>query len=356
MSQKERVLSCIGEGRGVTGAAAAVCLLLVLLAAGCMGAPAAASPAPAGQAPSPRIVCLSSDAAELLVIIGAGDHIVGVPETLIQRQPELLPFLPNIVSVGDATKPDNERILALKPDIVMFVSRWRPATADIWEVSGIRLMPVESHNAADLPLIARQFGQLTGHHQRAEEYAVFCEEITGLVSYRLDAADPARPRVYIESYTDFVPFGNVSAAESLIRTLHAGSISGQVFFNATRVSPEWVVNQDPDFIIKMVIPDDTKTLESEHARVLKREGVAGLTATRGGQVHVFNGNLLFSAQAPVGMVFMAKTLHPEQFADICPEEYLQEYADRFLPGVDQRQTMYPVPWHACQNRQGSDPS
>lgn len=356
MSQEERVLFSTGKGRGVTGAVAAVCLLLVLLAAGCMGTPAAAGPETGGQAPSPRIVCLSSDAAELLVIIGAGDHIIGVPETLIQRQPELLPFLPNIVSVGDATKPDNERILSLKPDIVMFVSRWRPATADIWDASGIRLMPVESHKAADLPLIARQFGELTGHNFRAEEYAVFCEEITGLVSNRLDSATTVRPRVYIESYTDFVPFGNVSAAESLIRMVRAESISGQVFFNATRISPEWVLDQDPDFIIKMAIPEDTKTLDGEHARILSREGVAGLAAATEGNVYVFNGNLLFSVQAPVGMLYLAKTLYPEQFADIKPEEYLYEYADRFLPGVEQRPTMYPVAWQSEQNRPGSSRS
>lgn len=310
-----------------------------------MGTSAATLPVPADSVPSPRIICLSSDAAELLVIIGAGDHVIGVPDSLIRHQPELYQLLPNAQSIGDAKKPDNEKIISLKPDFVLFISAMRPATADKWEAAGIRLIPLECHKAEDLPDAARELGQLTGHAEQAGRYAAFCENTLALVSSHIGQGTEPRLRIFMESYTDYVAYGKVSAADSLISILKGENISGRVFFNATRVSPEWITQQDPDIIIKTVVPDGTKTLEGEQVRILEREGFSGLRAVKDGRVYVISGNLLFSPHAPIGMLYLAKALYPEKFADVQPEDMLKEYANTFLPGTDQQPTMYPVPWN-----------
>ena len=102
------------------------CLVLAASGAGCTGTSAALPAHTPGPAPHPHIVCLSGDAAELLVIIGAGDHVTGVPDSLIHHQPGLFRMLPNAQNIGDAKKPDNEKILSLKPDYVLFISAMRP--------------------------------------------------------------------------------------------------------------------------------------------------------------------------------------------------------------------------------------
>jgi iron complex transport system substrate-binding protein len=352
---KTRRVACCGSlhTAGHTRPSLLLFLILLALASGCTGSPAATVPASSESVPSPRIICLSSDAAELLVIIGAGDHVIGVPDSLIRHQPELFRQLPNAVSVGDAKKPDNERILALKPDIVLFISAMRPATAGIWEKAGIRTLPMESHKAEDLPEVARSLGQLTGHSERAEQYAVFCEKTLAMVSGRLGPVSGTPLRVYPESYTDYVAYGNISAAHTLLATLKTESIPGMVFSNATRVSPEWIVRENPDVIIKSIVPDAEKTLEGEHARIIARDGFGGIRAVREGRVYVISGNLIFSPHAPVGTVFLAKALYPEAFADVDPDEILRQYAGTFMPGVDHEPTMYPIPWSA--NRTGGSP-
>ena len=286
-------------------------LILVLMATGCLGTSAATLPQQEDTAPYPRIICLSSDAAELLVIIGAADHVIGVPDSLIRHQPQLYRLLPNAQSIGDAKKPDNEKILSMKPDYILFISAMRPSTADKWESFGIRVLPLESHKAEDLPTAARMLGNLTGHREKAERYAVFCEKTLALVSDRIMEVPGNPPEIYFESYTDYVAYGNVSAAESLTGLLKAESITGRIFFNATRVSSEWIINQDPEIIFKSVITDETKTLDGEHARIIERTGFSDLRAKKFGRVYVISGNLLFSPHAPVGTLYLAKALYPE---------------------------------------------
>ncbi len=319
-------------------------VLLMVLFTGCTSVHAKNQPGGNDPVSSPSIVCLSSDTAELLVIIGAGDHVIGVPESLVQNQPELLQFLPNAVSVGDAKRPDNERILELKPDMVMFISAMRPATAGSWEAAGIRAVPVESHKAGDLPKIARELGALTGHDEKAREYALFCEETLALVSNRIPGGSGSGPVIYIESYSDYVAYGNVSAADSVITMLNCHSLSGQIFSNATRISNEWLVTRDPDFIIKCIIPDNDKTMEGEYARLLDRPGLSTMRAAVENRVFVVNGNFLFSPHAPVGMVYLAKAVYPDQFADVDPDAVLQDYHHRFLRGNETESALYPVPW------------
>jgi iron complex transport system substrate-binding protein len=319
-------------------------VLLLVFFTGCTSAHAKNLPERSDTVPSPSIVCLSSDTAELLVIIGAGDHVIGVPESLIQNQPELLQFLPNAVSVGDAKRPDNERILELKPDMVMFISAMRPATAGTWEAAGIRAVPVESHKAGDLPTIARELGTLTGHDDKAREYALFCEETLALVSSRIPGGRGSGPVIYIESYSDYVAYGNVSAADSVITMLNSHSLSGQVFSNATRISNEWLVTRDPDFIIKCIIPDNDKTMEGEYARLLDRPGLSTMRAAEENRVFVVNGNFLFSPHAPVGMVYLAKAVYPDEFADVDPDAVLQNYHRRFLHATETGSALYPVLW------------
>lgn len=314
--------------------------VLIVLSAGCLQSSAVPQ-----SVPYPRIICLSSDTAELLTIIGAGDHVVGVPDSLIRHQPELFARLPNARNIGDAKIPDNERVIALKPDYVFYISAMKPSAVDAWESTGIRVVAVESHKAEDLPDAARRLGILTGHDARAGEYAAFCEQILALIRERIGhVSDDTRPNVYFESYTDYVAYGNVSAASSLAGLLQVNSISDRAFSNATRVSPEWIVRQNPEVIIKSFIPDGTRTLESEHAALMTREGFMEMDAAKNGRVYVVSGNLIFSPHAPVGAIFLAKALYPEQFSDLDPEEILKTYSAKFTPGTEQQPTIYPNPW------------
>src|SRR5215813_5382557 len=64
-----------------------------------------------------RIVCLTSETAEIAFLLGAGDRVVGVPGTA--RRPEATR---EKARVGGFTTFKLEKILALEPDLVLAFS------------------------------------------------------------------------------------------------------------------------------------------------------------------------------------------------------------------------------------------
>src|SRR4029453_11074895 len=81
-----------------------------------LAGPVAAAPA------RPRIVSLAPHLTELVYAAGAGELLVGVVE--YSDYPEAARSLPR---VGDAWRVDMERLLALRPDVVL---TWSSGTPD----------------------------------------------------------------------------------------------------------------------------------------------------------------------------------------------------------------------------------
>lgn len=128
-----------------------------------------------------KIVVTNSDAAEILVSIGAGDLVVGAVDSIWMR-PNLTDHMPNVVNVGKWNAPDIERIIALKPDIVISYATSKPKYIDQLTTANIT-----SFNLLDLkkiPSEVRTLGKITGHEKQAEDYASFIEKYTKLISDR----------------------------------------------------------------------------------------------------------------------------------------------------------------------------
>ena len=85
-------------------------------------------------APARRIVSLAPHATELLFAAGAGDHVVGVVATS-----DFPPAARALPTVGDARALDLERIVALKPDLVVGWPYTSPAQAAALAARGVAL-------------------------------------------------------------------------------------------------------------------------------------------------------------------------------------------------------------------------
>lgn len=135
--------------RGVLAAAALLVSHLV----------AAAAPA--------RIVSLSPHITELLFAVGAGDKLIGV-----DAWSDYPPAARSIERVGDVFAIDIERLLALKPDLVVY---WKSGTPMRQQEQlaklGLNLLGSEQRRLADIETALLQFGTLTGHEQQGREAA-----------------------------------------------------------------------------------------------------------------------------------------------------------------------------------------
>ncbi|MDO9189110.1 MAG: cobalamin-binding protein [Sulfurimicrobium sp.] len=108
--------------------------------------------------PARRIVSLAPHVTELVFAAGAGDHLVGV--TAFSDYP---PAAQRIPSLGDSGKVDVERILALKPDLLI---AWQSGnhSGDLVQLErlGVKLFVTEPRHLQDIPRLLRAIGILAG--------------------------------------------------------------------------------------------------------------------------------------------------------------------------------------------------
>jgi iron complex transport system substrate-binding protein len=128
-------------------------------------------------APAQRIVALAPSLAELAFAAGAGGRLVGVA-----RFSDFPPAARDIPRVGDAARVDFERIVALKPDLVL---AWKSgnSAADVarLESLGYPAFVSEPARLADIPRLLRAIGALAGTLPAAASAAAeFEREITAL--------------------------------------------------------------------------------------------------------------------------------------------------------------------------------
>jgi iron complex transport system substrate-binding protein len=119
------------------------------------------------SAPAKRIVSLAPHVTEMIFAAGAGDRLVGV--TSFSDYPEPARKIPQVGSYG---KIDAERILALKPDLVI---GWQSgnSVADLagLERLGIPVFLTEPRRLEDIPRLIDSIGELAGTRQPAAEAA-----------------------------------------------------------------------------------------------------------------------------------------------------------------------------------------
>ena len=252
-------------------------------------------------------------------------------------------YVANIDSIGDSDKPNVESILILKPDA--FVMKGSKMTiTDQMRATNVSLIWLDCYRIPFLASDARALGNLTGTSGRAEEYAVYVEKNLDLIEYRvMNNVQNGSLRVYSESYAEYTAQGRESGGTQILTMLNAKNIGEDIQGQAVIVSPEWIVERNPDVIVKIVSQStlQTESLDQVRKRVMNRPGFERITAVKTGRVYVINGDLLYSPRGAAGMVYLAKAFYPELFSDINPDDVLEEYCTRFFPDARYIPTMSP---------------
>jgi len=225
--------------------------------------------------PPERIVCLTEETVETLYLLGEERRIVGVsgyavrPARVRKEKPRVSAFI----------SADFEKILALKPDLVLTFSDLQ---ADIAAELIRRNVAVHAFNQRDVAGIfamIRTLGALIGAPMKAETLCASLDDRLAAARERATKL-PRRPRVYFEEWDDPMISGLRWVAE-LIEI--AGGIEVFPELSARKnakdriVSPDEVIAAAPDIIVgswcgKKFVP----------AKVAARPGFGGIPAVRDG--------------------------------------------------------------------------
>ncbi|MBU2642157.1 MAG: cobalamin-binding protein [Gammaproteobacteria bacterium] len=117
--------------------------------------------------PPQRIISLTPHLTELLFAVGAGPQLVGVDSA--SDYPSAARKLPR---VGDYSRINFERVLALKPDlIVVWLDGNRAADIHGLKKMGLPVLHTRATRLDDVARLLRLFGQTTGHDLLGESAA-----------------------------------------------------------------------------------------------------------------------------------------------------------------------------------------
>ena len=143
------------------------CTLLLGMTLIVSGARAGVAATPAATPAKPRLLSLAPGLTEIAYAAGAGALLVGTVE--YSDYPEAARTLPR---VGDAWRVDLERVLALRPDVVLAWATGTPvATIAQLRRLGLHVVEVPTQSLADVPAALRQLGRVAGTEASAETAA-----------------------------------------------------------------------------------------------------------------------------------------------------------------------------------------
>jgi iron complex transport system substrate-binding protein len=207
------------------------------------------------RAPVRRIVSLAPGATAMLFAAGAGDRVVGTSE--YSNEPAAAA---GIARIGDAQSFDLERILALRPDVVVVWSGGTSPTqlARLQSV-GLRIYRHRLTGLDDIPASLLRFGRLAGTQAQAQAAAAqIGERIAALRSRYLQAESAT---VLIQVWNR--PIYTVGRDEIMTDVIHACGFRN-VYEDLTDPGPavtlESVLARDPQIILALP-PDQNAGIE-----------------------------------------------------------------------------------------------
>jgi iron complex transport system substrate-binding protein len=194
--------------------------------------------------PARRVVAIAPSLAEMAFAAGAGSRLVGVA-----RYSALPPGAPSLPEVGDAVSVDLERIVGLRPDLVLaWQSGNRTGDYERLETLGYPVFVAEPRRLGDVARVLRAIGALAGTRPAAEGAAADFEH--GIGQLRVRYAKAPRVRAFYVIWTR--PYMTVSGAHMIsdVISLCGGeNVFGDVAQLTPTVSLEAIIAARPEVIL-----------------------------------------------------------------------------------------------------------
>ena len=251
-----------------------------------------------------RVITLAPNLTEIVFAIGAGDRLVG--NTSYCDYPEAAK---NVAKVGDTLHPSLERIIALKPQVVLV------STASQLEVftqqlqnQNIAVFVTDPHDLEGVFHSIEQVGRMMGQEQQAQMLLQKLRERTNAVEQAVKQATPVRI-FYQLSAEPLYTAGRDAFVTDLIRRAGAVSVTANVPGAWPKYSNESALAAKPDAII---LPTGG-SMGAGNADVA--EPLRNSPAVLAHRVYKINDDHLArpGPRAVDGLEELAWVLHPEAF-------------------------------------------
>lgn len=269
-----------------------------------------------------RIVVLNSSNLEMLYAVGGKaigrPESTGMPESLLKK-------VKSLPSVGATPNPSIEKIVSLKPDLVIGVNvAFHHQIIPPLEKAGIPILLLSINSYDDILNKLRIYGTITGNKEKAEALVKKIEKNISEIKNKIRKASRNKsPKVVIlwgstQSFNMALPNSFVG---NIIEILGADNIAKDMkplntMPQYAALSPEFVMSKDPDVMLVITHGYDDKVKEKFKREIMSHPAWKELRAVKEGRLYILPYEL-FGVNPAVRVAdaveHVANLLYPEVF-------------------------------------------
>ncbi|WP_371366778.1 hypothetical protein SRRS_10070 [Sporomusa rhizae] len=283
-----------------------------------------------------RVIALNSSTFNMITAIGAADSVIGVNDSTQQTEPAAA----NKAVFGTFRQPNVEKIIEAKPDAVLGNTTINPTQVKQLEDAGITVIFFEFYLPSILLDEIHTLGKLFNKEAEAQKYADFIMKYRNLIESRVkDIKSEDKATVYFEGYGDYATVAPGTGGDELVNRAGGINIASQENVKYPKVSAEWVLQKNPQVIVKTISSNNRAMGEgytaeaaakSLYDNVISRPGWNELAAVKNNKVILLAQDIGTTPEGSViGMLYMVKTMYPDRFSDIDPYEVYKQMKKEF---------------------------
>lgn len=260
--------------------------------------------------PSRRVVSLAPSLTEMVFALGAGNTLVGV--TTYCDYPAAAKRIPKVGGIEDGGI-DLERVLALKPDLVVAIGEGQQTAVDALRRLGLRVEVVPSQTFDDVFGAVTRMGGLLGREAAAKRLTTELQRRVERIRQAVTPLPPERrPRVFYQVWDRPLMTATRNTLIGRLIELAGGvNIFGDLPGRFVQVSPEAVLQRNP----QAIVAPDHHTSRVDPRSLAQLPGFSHLEAVRRGRILILDGNLVSRAGPRIAeaLELLARALHPDLF-------------------------------------------
>jgi iron complex transport system substrate-binding protein len=280
----------------------ALIALAAVISVGALGAAADAVPR--------RVISLIPATTEMIFAMGAGSRLIAVSS--YDRFPPEAAKLPK---VGALLDPDVERVLAMRPDLVIVYGTQTELKRTL-ERAGIPYYSYEHRGMPDIMATVRTVGARIGFAAQANTLAASMEQ--ALAGVRAAVAGQHRPRTLLVFERDPSSLQNIYASggygflADLLDVAGGENIFKEINQQSVQVSTEMILARQPEVIIELRYGESAR--RSDPARDLRAwDALGSLPAVRAKRIVVLVGDqyVVPGPRIVIAARELGRALHPD---------------------------------------------
>ena len=195
-----------------------------------------------------RIVVLDPATVEMIYMLGAEDKIVGVAN--LERSkvwPE--EKVAKLESVGTFMKPSLEKIIALKPDLVIMSALTDDNLNNGLKSNNIEAKRIQANSIEEIFTNFMEVAKMLGKENEANK--IIAEKRAKLEEIKKMAAINKKG-LFVMSASPLMVFGNDNLPNDIMKLLNIKNIAENQKGRNPIVTPEFIIKENPDMIITLL--------------------------------------------------------------------------------------------------------